>query len=255
MHICNNMSSVWPISKSLHEGNCYHNWVNKLFHFNNKRQQFYIHHTSKVCECDIVNKSAVQSVSLAGRLETSASDESRGSATRPGMTAVRRPASSAVRSWGVSAGGAVQPPCCVTDVLKRHDGRGSRVPSRNSCGSAAASAASRSAPLRHRTTSSAHCDRKSTHRQEEGPAASSGSWAHWQEQLTAFCCIYINRDRKFFICVHTSVIYPLSAFWQACCTASCICSVNIFCWVLSVCLPIGIVACMVWCECHCDSYD
>jgi len=36
------------------------------------------------------------------------------------MPAVRRPASSAVRSWGVSASGAVQPPCCVTDVLKRH---------------------------------------------------------------------------------------------------------------------------------------
>ena len=40
-------------------------------------------------------------LTLAGRLEASASDGSRGSPTRPGTHAVRRPASFAVRFWGV----------------------------------------------------------------------------------------------------------------------------------------------------------
>ena len=50
----------------------------------------------------------------------------RGSPTRPCMPAVRRPASCAVRSWRVSAVGAVHPPCRVTDALERHDGRVAR---------------------------------------------------------------------------------------------------------------------------------
>ena len=66
-------------------------------------------------------------LTLAGRLEASASDGSRGSPTRPGMPAVRRPASFAVRSWRVSAGGAVHPPCRVADALERHDGRVARA--------------------------------------------------------------------------------------------------------------------------------